>query len=83
MTLLWISALWVLASAAVAMLPINHQIIPGMGLLLAAPVLIIAIGVHVGWLMAALAIAAFVSMYRNPLRFFWARFKGENPQVPQ
>ena len=46
MTLLWISVLWVLASAGVAMLPMRQQYIPGVALLLAAPVLIVAIGVQ-------------------------------------
>lgn len=83
MTLLWICVLWVLASAGVAMLPMRHQYIPGVALLMAAPVLIVMIGVQVGWLMAVLGIAAFVSMYRNPLRFLLAKLRGENPQVPQ
>jgi hypothetical protein len=83
MTLLWISVLWVLASAGVAMLPMRQQYIPGVALLLAAPVLIVAIGVHVGWFMAILACAAFVSMYRNPLRYLLAKIRGQNFEVPQ
>ncbi|MDD9721230.1 DUF2484 family protein [Sulfitobacter sp. PR48] len=83
MTLLWISVLWVLASAAVAMLPMRRQYVPGVALLLSAPVLIVAIALHVGWFMALLAIAAFVSMYRNPLRYLIARLRGQSFEVPQ
>lgn len=83
MILLWISVLWVLASAAVAMLPMRQQYVPGVALLLAAPVLIVAIAVHVGWFMSLLACAAFVSMYRNPLRYLVAKLRGQNFEVPQ
>lgn len=83
MTLLWICVLWVFASAGVAMLPMRSQYIPGVLLLLAAPVLIVMIGLQVGWFMAVLGLAAFVSMFRNPLRFIWAKVRGQNPQVPQ
>jgi hypothetical protein len=83
MTLLWISVLWVIASAGVSMLPIRQQFIPGAALLLLAPVLIVMIGIYVGWFMALLAIGAFVSMYRNPLMFLAARLRGQNPPLPQ
>lgn len=83
MIVLWLSILWVFASVAVACLPIRYQYIPGVALLIAAPVLIVAIGLHVGWIAAALAFAAVVSMYRNPLRYFIGKLKGENPKVPQ
>jgi len=84
MTLLfWFSILWVLAATAVAMLPMRRQYIPGVALLAAAPVLIAMIAVQVGWVFGALALWAFVSMFRNPLKYFWARFKGQDPQVPQ
>ena len=79
---IWCS-LWVLASALVAMLPMRRQYIPGILLLLAAPVLIVLAGMQFGWIYAALALAAFVSMYRNPLRYLWARLRGQNPEVPQ
>ena len=75
----WCS-LWVLASAVVAMLPMKRQYLPGVILLLAAPVLILLLGLRFGWVVASLA---FVSMYRNPLRFFWARLCGKTPEIPQ
>ena len=59
---------------------------PSMGFSLgrvAAPVLIVMIGLQVGWLYALLALAAFVSMFRNPLRFLLAKLRGKNPEVPR
>jgi hypothetical protein len=83
MTLLWLCVLWVFASTGVAMLPMGRQLIPGVILLITAPVLIFFIGQQVGWFMALLGLAAFVSMFRNPLRFIIAKLRGQNPQVPQ
>lgn len=83
MTLLWSCVLWVLASAAVAMLPMRRQYLPGVILMALAPVLIVLVGLQVGWFMAVLGIAAFVSMYRNPLRYLVAKLRGQSPQVPQ
>nr|WP_275290392.1 DUF2484 family protein [Sulfitobacter mediterraneus] len=81
--MLWLCVLWVFASVGVAMLPMRRQYVPGVALLLAAPVLIVMIGLQMGWLIAALALAAFVSMYRNPLKFLIAKLRGQNPQVPE
>ena len=47
MTLLWLCVLWVFASAIVAMLPMRKQYFPGVALLLAAPVLIVLVGIQV------------------------------------
>lgn len=82
MTLLWLCLLWVFAATAVAMLPMRHQYIPGVALLIAAPVLILWIGITVAWWAGLLALAAFASMFRNPLRYFWAKARGQNPQLP-
>jgi len=73
---------WVFAATAVAMLPMRHQYVPGVALLIAAPLLILWIAIAVAWWAGALALAAFVSMFRNPLRYFWARARGQNPQLP-
>jgi hypothetical protein len=83
MTLLSACILWVFCSATVATLPMRLQYIPGVILLIAAPVLIILIGLQVGWLYSLLALAAFVSMFRNPLRFLLAKLRGQNPEVPK
>ena len=81
--LLWLCIAWVFASAAVAMLPIRLQYIPGVALLIAAPVLIAMIWVQVAWWAGLLALAAFVSMFRNPLRYFYARAVGQKPELPK
>ena len=71
-----ISILWVFAATAVAFLPMRRQYTPGVILLAAAPVLIVWLGVEHGWLAGAGALAAFVSMFRNPLRYFWRKWRG-------
>ncbi len=83
MTLLWLCILWVFASAGVAMLPMRRQYVPGVALLVAAPVLIVMIGLQMGWLVSLLALAAFISMFRNPLKYMIAKLRGQNPEVPQ
>ena len=65
--------LWVLALAIVALLPMQAQMLPGFALLLAAPVLLLWIGHVHGWLWLAIGLFAFVSMFRNPLRYILRR----------
>jgi hypothetical protein len=81
--LLWLSIGWVFASALVAMLPMRRQYLPGVILLLAAPVLIALIGLEVGLWAAVAAVLAFVSMFRNPLRYLWKRLTGHMVERPQ
>lgn len=78
-----IAAIWALLATFTAFLPMRRQYVPGVALLVLAPVLIFWIGYDFGWFYAALALAGFVSMFRNPLRYIWARLKGENPEVPR
>ena len=75
--------IWVPLAVITALLPMRMQYVPGIGLLLLAPVLIIWIGLDYGWLVAVLAVAAFVSMFRNLLRYIYRRLKGEHPEIPQ
>ena len=75
-TSLLLAALWVLAATGVAMLPMRHQFPPGVLLLAAAPVLIIWLGYDFGWIASLGALAAFVSMFRNPLRYYWRKWRG-------
>lgn len=82
MTLAWLCIGWVLASAGVAMLPMRWQYVPGLALLLAAPMLIWLIWVRVSPWAALAGLAAFLSMYRNPLRYFWALARGRRPEEP-
>jgi hypothetical protein len=79
--LLW-SGLWVVAATITAFLPMRRQYIPGIPLLVVAPVLIFWIGSVHGWWVSALALAAFASMFRNPIKYFWAKARGQNPQLP-
>ncbi|MEL6465437.1 MAG: DUF2484 family protein [Pseudomonadota bacterium] len=80
--LIWASIGWVFAATFVAMLPMRRQYVPGVALLICAPLLILWIGLSVTWWAGLLALAAFVSMFRNPLRYFWAKARGQNPQLP-
>lgn len=83
MTLLVISCLWVVAATVVAMLPMRYQYIPGIFLLLAAPVLIYLIGRDVALWAGIAAALAFISMFRNPLRYFAKRAMGQKVEVPK
>ena len=81
--LLWLCLGWVFASALVAMLPMRRQYVPGVALLLAAPVLIWHIAQAVGVWAAVGALLAFASMFRNPLRYFWKRLSGQMVENPR
>lgn len=83
MTLLILSCLWVLAATAVAFMPMRYQYAPGIVLLLAAPVLIYLIGRDLSVWAALAAALAFISMFRNPLRYFAKRAMGEKVEVPK
>lgn len=78
MTPLVLGALWVLAATATAFLPMRRQRGPGLALLLAAPVLLVWIGVAHGWLWVAFGVFAFVSMFRKPLRYLALRALGQS-----
>lgn len=80
---LTLGALYVLAAAAVALLPIRKQMWPGGALLLTAPLLLAFIGYQHGWIWFFLGLAAFLSMFRNPLRFLLAKARGQNPELPK
>jgi Protein of unknown function (DUF2484) len=78
-----LGCLWVLASAIVAMLPMRAQMVPGVALLVAAPVLLVWIGIVHGWVWLAIGLFAFVSMFRNPLRYFLRRALGRPAPLPK
>lgn len=79
-----LSALWVLVATAVAFLPMRRQMAPGLVLLVLAPVLIVWLGLEHGWGWSVAGLLAFLSMFRNPLRHFWRKWRGsDNPEVPQ
>jgi hypothetical protein len=76
------AVVWVLAGTLCALLPMRHQMVPGMALLIAAPLLIGWIGWDHGWIAGALAACAFLSMFRNPLRYFLNRALGRPVSLP-
>ena len=75
--------IWVLAAATVAMLPMRRQYAPGLALLVLAPVLIGWIGYEHGWIAAAVGALAFVSMFRNPLRYLARKALGMPVSRPE
>lgn len=82
-TPLILGCLWVLAAAVTAMLPMRRQMVPGLALLAAAPVLLVWIGYVHGWLWLAVGLFAFVSMFRNPLLYFLRRALGRPAPLPR
>lgn len=74
---------WVFAATATALLPMRRQYLPGITLLIMAPVLIIWLGVDFGWGWSVAALLAFISMFRNPLKYFYARARGQQPEIPK
>lgn len=75
-TPLTLACIWVLAATAVALLPYRRQMVPGLALLIAAPVLIAWIGWVHGWIWSAVALLGFGSMFRRPLIYFGRRALG-------
>jgi len=79
----FLACIWVLASTIVAFLPMKRQYLPGVILLIAAPIIIVWLGAAHGWWFAVLGLFAFGSMFRNPLIYIYRRLRGENPEVPK
>ncbi|MES2667053.1 MAG: DUF2484 family protein [Pseudomonadota bacterium] len=73
---------WVLAAAITAMLPMRRQYLPGISLLILAPVLIGWIGWQHGVWIGVAAMAAFLSMFRNPLIYFARKAMGLPVHLP-
>lgn len=79
-----LACFWVLAATGVAMLPMRYQYVPGVALLVAAPVLIGVIWFEHGWMVGAAALFGFVSMFRRPLMFFGRKALGlPTEEVPK
>ena len=78
-----LGCLWVLAAAVTAMLPMRRQMVPGLTLLIVAPVLLVWIGIVHGWLWLAIGLFAFLSMFRNPLLYFLRRALGRPARLPK
>jgi Protein of unknown function (DUF2484) len=78
-----LGCVWVLAATATAMLPMRRQMVPGVALLIAAPVLLGWIGYAHGWIWLAVGLFAFLSMFRNPLLYFLRRALGRPAPLPK
>lgn len=79
---LLLGCLWVLAAAVVAMLPLRRQFLPGGFLIIAALVILIWIGVAHGFWITLVGLAAVLSMFRKPLRYYTLRALGRAPELP-
>lgn len=66
---------WVIAASVTALLPMRRQMAPGLILLAAAPVLLVAIALNDGMWIAALGLLAFLSMFRRPLLHLLGRLR--------
>ena len=82
-TPLFFGCLWIVLAAVVAMLPMRRQMVPGIALLVIAPVLIVWIGASHGWWWAALGLFAFLSMFRRPLIYLTRRALGREAADPR
>jgi len=76
-------AIYVLCAAVVALLPIRQQYWPAGLMLLLAPILLAFIGYQHGWIWLALGLFAFLSMFRNPLRYLWKKARGQHVELPE
>lgn len=81
-TSLILGCLWVLASTATAMLPMRRQMIPGVALLIAAPVLLWFIAAEHGLIVFGLTLLAALSLFRNPIIYFARRAMGLPVSLP-
>ena len=77
-----LACLWVLVGAATAMLPLRKQMIPGLALLISAPILLVWIGRVHGWLWVVVCLLAIGSMMRNPLIYLYKRATGQEVHLP-
>lgn len=77
-----LGALWVIAAAVTAMLPMRMQYVPGVSLLICAPPLIGWIGYEHGLIWTLFALFALLSMFRRPLLYFARRALGLPVTIP-
>jgi Protein of unknown function (DUF2484) len=77
------ACLWVLAATVTAFLPMRRQYLPGVPLLILAPVILIWLGVQHGIWITGVATLAFLSMFRNPPIYFARKAMGLPVQRPE
>lgn len=73
---LTLACLWVLAATVTALLPMRRQYVPGVTLLLLAPVLLVWIGMEHGLWVALGCMLAVLSLFRHPLRYLGRKALG-------
>ncbi len=78
-----LGALWIIAAAVTAILPMRHQMAPGLTLLLSAPLLLVWIGATQGWTWLAFGLFALLSMFRRPLIYFARKAAGLPVEDPR
>ena len=78
-----LACLWVIAATLTAFLPMRRQMIPGLALLIAAPILLGFIGAQYGWLYFVAGLLAFLSMFRNPLKYLVRRAISKPQERPE
>lgn len=78
-----LGAIYVICAALVALLPIRRQYWPAGIMLLLAPILLGFIGYQHGWIWFALGMFAFLSMFRNPLRYLLRKARGAHVELPE
>ena len=78
-----LGCIWVVGATITALLPMRRQMVPGLVLLVLAPVLLIYIGYETSWWITGLALAAFLSMFRNPLRALVQWMMGKQVEIPK
>ncbi len=77
------ACVWAIVATITALLPMKHQMVPGVTLLVTAPLLLGWIGWDHGWLLATLGLLGFLSMMRNPLIYFVKRALGKPVELPR
>lgn len=82
MSLVLACSLWVIAGTITAFLPMRRQMIPGAILILTAPVLLVWIGLTLGWVWVGAGLLAFGSMFRNPLIYYYKKMRGIPVELP-
>lgn len=75
-TPLILAFLWVVAASIVAFLPMRAQMVLGLPLAAAAVALVIWLAVTLSPWVGAVALAAFISIFRKPLVYFAKRLLG-------
>ena len=77
------AVIWVFLATCTAFLPMRFQFVPGIALLIAAPAVIAWLGLTYGILAGVGALAAFLSMFRKPLAYYWRKWTGRGEEMPR